>query len=107
MTAPEDQNGLREALARAEAERDAAQKLGDEWYAAWEWSNQSAIRQGVKLAAAEAEITRLKEGMEGFVLVPREPTAEMLSAGAAGSGEDSEAVAAGAWAAMIVAVDPG
>lgn len=63
MNAPEDQKGLREALARAEAERDAAQKLGDEWYAAWEWSNQSAIRQGVKLAAAEAEITRLKEGM--------------------------------------------
>lgn len=37
----------------------------------------------------------------GFVTVPRKPTKQMLEAGAAGSGEDSEGCALGAWEAMI------
>jgi len=38
---------------------------------------------------------------DGWVLVPRIPTREMLEAGAVGCGEDSEACALGAWEAMI------
>jgi hypothetical protein len=58
------------------------------------WSVQQAIRDAIKARAATSP---------DYVLVPREPTKEMLAAGALGSGEDSETVAAGAWVEMIKA----
>lgn len=39
----------------------------------------------------------------GFAIVPKEPTDEMVRAGAVGSGEDSDGCACGAWDAMIAA----
>jgi hypothetical protein len=79
MTAPEDPNGLREALARAEAERD-------DWRSQWEEMAELVCEFAAEKApdalalvgadrdqclrralAAEAETTRLKEGMEAAV----------------------------------------
>jgi len=41
------------------------------------------------------------DGARAAIEAMREPTREMLVAGAKGSGEDSETVALGAWEAMI------
>lgn len=43
----------------------------------------------------------LNDFVRAVIQAMREPTKEMLKAGAEGSGEDSEAVAGGAWRAMI------
>lgn len=70
MTAPEDQNGLREALARAEAERDAAVSNMRKFAAALNVASED-------IRAAEAENARLKEEMEAA------PTEAQITMGAA------------------------
>lgn len=49
--------------------------------------------------AADGLIGQLEAA--GFVIVPIEPTEEMIENGAYGSGEDSRSAARGAWDAMI------
>lgn len=45
--------------------------------------------------------TKLRKKAAGLIGAMREPTPKMIQAGSIGSGEDSNAVALGAWQAMV------
>ncbi|KTS09750.1 hypothetical protein SB2_11895 [Methylobacterium radiotolerans] len=73
---------------------EAAERAHDDW-----------VKGGYSVKPGEYTIEATPEAIVRAVLMAlREPSAEMIDAGAIGSGEDSENVAEGAWECMIDAI---